>query len=99
MTDVLTYPFLLEWYAESKKQMQPATTDWVRSKARGKAGGKAYPANNPLPDDAVAEGVSDAALYKRVYNACVQWAGKALAEHVAQAAIGERDAQTTGETK
>lgn len=77
-----------------KVHMQPATMEWVMAKSKAVAGGKAYPANQPLGDDEVTEGVSDAALYRRVYNAVVPWAGKTLAERVAKEAIPQRDAET-----
>ena len=94
----LTYPFLNAWYDKSKATMQSSTVEWLMAKCKGMAGGKSYPANQLLSDtDEVTEGISDVALYKRVYNAVVPWAGKELAERVAKEAmppkVTERDAQ------
>ncbi len=94
---MLTYPYLLEYHRRAKVHLQPATAEWVQSQARAVSGGKAYPANAPLGDDeAVQEGV-DAVLYKRVYNACVHWAGKELAENVAKRVAAMEPVHTTDE--
>jgi hypothetical protein len=83
----LTYPYLVEFYNRAQEHLSPATLEWVRARARSAAGGRAYPANSPLQEDTVVESVTDANLYKQVYNACVQWAGKELADRVARSVM------------
>ncbi len=97
MNETLTYPYLKIFYDKAKDRMQPAIYEWVRSQARASAGGLAYPENAPLRDeDPVQEGV-DAALYKRVYNACVQWAGRDLAANVAGKVAAVESVRATDE--
>jgi hypothetical protein len=88
MSDTLTYQYLATFYEKAKARMQPAILAWVQSQASSKVGGIARLANEPLGDEAVVD-ASDPVLYKKVYNACVKWAGQDLAKKIAATAVGE----------
>ncbi len=86
----LTYPFLLEFYNRGKTHISPGSMEWIVSQCRAAAGGKAYPANQPITidDDHAIEGVTDKQAYARVFNACARLLGHDLADQVAREAIG-----------
>ncbi len=84
----LTYPYLKKYHELAAKHLSPGTEEWVVSLARAAAGGAAYPANAPLPDDHVEEGVEDASLYVKVFNATCRLLGKHLADGVARQVVG-----------
>ncbi len=87
----LTYPYLKKYHELAAKHLSPGTEEWVVSLARAAAGGAAYPANSPLPDDHVEEGVGDPQIYAKAYNACVRLLGKHLADSVARQIVGETE--------
>ncbi len=91
MSDSLTYPYLKKYHELAAKHLSPGTEEWVVSLARAAAGGAAYPANAPLPDDHVEEGVGDAGLYVKVFNATCRLLGKHLADSVARQVVGVVD--------
>ncbi len=86
----LTYPFLLEFYNRGKTHISPGSMEWIVSQCRAAAGGKAYPANQPITidDDHAIEGVTDKQAYARVFNACARLLGHDLADQVAREAVG-----------
>ncbi len=86
----LTYPFLLEFYKRGKTHISPGSMEWIVSQCRAAAGGKAYPANQPIivDDEHAIEGVTDKQAYARVFNACARLLGHDLADQVAREAIG-----------
>ncbi len=90
MSDTLTYPFLLEFYKRGKTHISPGSMDWIVSQCRAAAGGKAYPANQPLvaDDEHAIEGITDKQAYVRVFNACARLLGHDLADQVAREAVG-----------
>ncbi len=87
----LTYPYLKKYHELASKHLSPSTEEWVMARARAAAGGAAYPNNSPLPDDHVEEGVGDAGLYVRVFNATCRLLGKYLADSVARQIVGETE--------
>ncbi len=90
MSDTLTYPYLLEFHKRAKTHISPGSMDWIVSQCRAAAGGRAYPANQPITidDDHAIEGVTDRQTYVRVFNACARLLGRDLADQVAREAIG-----------
>ncbi len=85
----LTYPYLLEFHKRAKTHISPGSLDWIVSQCRAAAGGKAYPANQPIviDDGHAIEGVTDKQAYARVFNACARLLGRDLADQVAREAV------------